>query len=125
MKRCKNFKKNSELYELLQSIEERCKIEREHFLNHMKKQQQSKKNLPTEQNLNSLFQLNKTQILVAADKNVGYVCIDKEDLLMQYDEINKKQHFGEAKIKEDWYLTNMQEFLSKASKNIPFELTQR
>ncbi len=44
---------------------------------------------------------------------------------MQYDEINKKQHFGEAKIKEDWYLTNMQEFLSKASKNISFELTQR
>ena len=43
MKRCKSFKKNSELYELLQSIEERCKIEREHFLNHMKKQQQSKK----------------------------------------------------------------------------------
>ena len=50
--------------------------------------------------------------------------MDKEDLLMQYDEINKKQHFGEAKIKEDWHLKNMNDFLTTASKNIPFELKE-
>ena len=124
MKRCKNFKKNYDLYKLLQSIEENCKIQRKHFIKCMEKQQYCVKNLPTEQDLNSLFQLNQNQILVAADKNVGYVCMDKEDLLMQYDEINKKQHFGESKIKEDWYLKNINDFLTTASKNIPFELKE-
>ena len=60
--------------------------------------------------MNNLFKLNETQILIAADKNVGYVCIDKEDLLKQYDDINKKQHFGKVKIKEEWYLENMEIF---------------
>ena len=74
--------------------------------------------------MNNLFKLNETQILIAADKNVGYVCIDKEDLLKQYDDINKKQHFGKVKIKEEWYLENMEIFLKNAANNIPFELTE-
>ena len=39
-----------------------------------------------------------------ADKNVGYVCVDKSDLLAQYDKINDKQHFGKTQITEDWKL---------------------
>ena len=70
----------------------------------MKKPQVQPKNHTTEQNFNNLFQLNQTQIL---DKNVGYVSFDKEDILKQYDEINKKQHFGKAVLKEEWYLKNI------------------
>ena len=45
------------------------------------------------------------QILIAADKNMGYMCIDTTDLLEQYEDINRKQHFGKVIMKEDWYLT--------------------
>ncbi len=34
-----------------------------------------------ETDLEQIFNLNKDQILVAADKNMGYVCIDTTDLL--------------------------------------------
>ena len=44
------------------------------------------------------------QILIAADKNMGYMCIDTTDLLEQYEDINRKQHFGKVIMKEDRYL---------------------
>ena len=41
MKRCSNFKKNPDLHKLLQSIEEKCKIQRKHFIKYMENQQQN------------------------------------------------------------------------------------
>ena len=69
-----------------------------------------------------MFKPNSDQILVAVDKNVGYVCMDKSDLLAQYDKINDKQHFGKTQITEDWYLKNIMEYLQLASENIPDEI---
>ena len=63
-------------------------------------------------------------IIVAADKNVGYVCLDKTDLIKQYSLINKKQHFGKSKIEESWYLTNILQFINEASNSIPSELSE-
>ena len=41
MKRCSNLKKNPDLHKLLQSIEEKCKIQRKHFTKYMENQQQN------------------------------------------------------------------------------------
>ena len=69
-----------------------------------------------------MFKPKNSQIIVAGDKNIGYVCLDKEDLLSQYLKINEKQHFGKAIITETWYIKNILEFLKEASQNSPIEL---
>ena len=73
--------------------------------------------------MEKIFKLNQDQILIAADKNVGYVCMDKDDLLTQYTEINEKQHFGKVNIQEEWYIKSIFNFLEEARENIPFEMT--
>ena len=83
-----------------------------------------KNNTEMETNLEEIFNLNNDQILVAADKNMGYVCLDTEDLLKQYDDINMKQHFGKAIIKENWYIAQINKFLNEARENIPYELSE-
>ena len=72
--------------------------------------------------LYKILSLNMDQILIAADKNMGYVCIDPKDLWEQYEDINRKQHFGKVIMKEDWYLKNINNFLKEASEQIPVEL---
>ena len=73
--------------------------------------------------MEKIFKLNQDQILIAADKKVGYVCMDKDDLLTQYTEINEKQHFGKVNIQEEWYIKIIFNFLEEARENIPFEMT--
>ena len=58
--------------------------------------------LKTEKQIVDIFKPGKSQIIVASDKNLGYVCLDKDDLLSQYLKINEKQHFGKAYISETW-----------------------
>ena len=118
------IRKNQHLCELLLSIEKRCKTETQNFKKHIKKIKNKQKQNKLETDLEQVFNLNKGQILVAADKNMGYVCIDTEDLLQQYEEINKKQHFGKINIREEWYLRNLNFFLKEASEHIPTELTE-
>ncbi len=57
-------------------------------------------------------------------RNVGYVCMDVEDLFNQYREINQKQHFCKSKIKIEWYIKNIGFFTKDAKRNIPLELTE-
>ena len=80
--------------------------------------------LRSEQEIEDIFHLNSNQVMLAGDKNIGYVCLDKEDLLDQYLKINNKQHFGETNIKKPWYINNILCFLKDAAKNIPsYELS--
>ena len=79
------------------------------------------RSLKTEKQIENIFKPKICQIIVAGDKNIGYVCLDKDDLLSQYLKINEKQHFGKAKIRESWYITNILKFLKEASLNIPLE----
>ena len=44
------------------------------------------------------------QIVIAADKNVGFVCMDTVDYLSQYEKINVQQHFGQVNISEKSYI---------------------
>ena len=62
--------------------------------------------LPSARQFENKFNLNPNLIIVAADKNLGYVCLDKTDLNKQYSLMNEKQHFGKSAIEESWYLTN-------------------
>ena len=123
LKKNRLIKKNSELSKLLKSIETECKIGQKKFLESLRKEKRSNRKVITDQKLDKIFQLNQDQILIAADKNVGYVCMDKDDLLKQYKEINEKQHFGKVNIREEWYIKNIFNFLEEAKENIPFELT--
>ena len=113
-------KNNPEISLLLTSILKNYKKER--ILFKMQLRNNNYGNLWTKKEIEELVKPNSDQILVAADKNVGYVCMDKTDLLEQYDKINIKQHFGKAQITEDWYLRNITQYLQQASENIPDEL---
>ena len=75
--------------------------------------------LKTEKQIEDIFKPKNSQIIVAGDKNIGYVCLNKDDLLSQYLKINEKQHFGKANITETWYIRYVLKFLKEASLNIP------
>ena len=47
-----------------------------------------------------------------------------EDLKKQYNKINEQQHFGKVKIKEDWYIRNILDFIKQAELNLPTELSK-
>lgn len=70
------------------------------------------------------FDLSHDKIIIEADKNVGYVCIFKQDLLEQYAKINVQQHFGLVNITEKWYIENMLKFIKDAKVNLPLELSK-
>ena len=80
--------------------------------------------LPSARQFEEKFNLNPNLIIVAADKNLGYVCLDNTELINQYSLINNKQHFGKSKIAESWYLTNILRFINEASNSIPSELSE-
>lgn len=96
LKKTALIRKKQQLCELLLSIEKRCKIETQNFLKHLRNRNRM------ETDLEQIFNLNMDQILVAADKNMGYVCIVTTDLIKQYEDINKKQHVGKINIREEW-----------------------
>ena len=70
LKKTALIRKKQQLCELLLSIEKRCKIETQNFLKHLRNRNRM------ETDLEQIFNLNMDQILVAADKNMGYVCIE-------------------------------------------------
>ena len=39
------------------------------------------RSLKTEKQIENIFKPKNSQIIVAGDKNIGYVCLDKDDLL--------------------------------------------
>ena len=80
------MKNNPEIRLLLTSILKSYKKERVLFKRQLRNKNYG--NLETQHQIEVVFKPNSDQILVAADKNVGYVCMDKTDLLAQYDKIN-------------------------------------
>ena len=88
------MKNNPEIRLLLTSILKSYKKERVLFKRQLRNKNYD--NFETQHQIEEVFKPNSDQILVAADKNVGYVCMDKSDLLAQYDKINEKQHFGKT-----------------------------
>ena len=61
-------------------------------------------NLEDNFSFRSHFLLHPSQIVIAADKNVGFVCMDTVDYLSQYEKINVQQHFGQVNISEKSYI---------------------
>ena len=61
-------------------------------------------------------------IIIEADKNVGYVCIKKNDLIEQYTKINKQEYFGSTNVSEKWYILNILNFIQEAKNGLPDEL---
>ena len=51
-------------------------------------------------------------IIIEADKNVGYVCIKKTELIEQYTKINIQQHFGSTNVSEEC-LNFIQEWITR------------
>ena len=79
---------------------------------------------PNYKNFEKTFELSDIKINIEADKNVGYVCLYKTDLLDQYTKINVQQNFGAVKISEEWYLVNIMKFIKDAEENLPTELSK-
>ena len=80
--------------------------------------------LPNYKSFEKAFELSDDRITVEEDKNVGYVCLYKTDLLDQYTKINIQQHFGAVNITENWYLGNIMNFINDAKVNLPKELSK-
>ena len=64
----------------------------------------SRLNLEDNYSFQSHFSLQPDQIVIAADKNIGFVCMDIDDYLSQYEKINLLQHFGQVNISESCYI---------------------
>ena len=73
------MKNNPEIRLLLTSILKCYTKERVLFKRQLRNKNYG--NLETQHQIEVVFKPNSDQILVAADKNVGYVCMDKTDLL--------------------------------------------
>ena len=73
------MKNNPEIRLLLTSILKSYKKERVLFKRQLRNKNYG--NLKTQHQIEVVFKPNSDQILVAADKNVGYVCMEKTDLL--------------------------------------------
>ena len=71
-------------------------LERKSFIRYMERELKRSGKLPSSRQFEGCFNLNPSLITVEADKNLGYVCLDKSDLLAQYSLINEKEHFGKT-----------------------------
>ena len=91
------------------------------FLSHLRSLKSG--NLPLQRDLKSIFNLDDDRLILEADKNVGYVCLLKSDIHLQYEKINKDQHFGKTSINENWYITNIRKFIEEAKSTLPTELS--
>ena len=83
----------------------------------------SKFDLENTDTFQSHFSLRPDQIVVAADKNIGFVCMDVDDYLSQYERINLQQHFGKVDVPEKLYIEYIHNFVIQAANNIPHELS--
>jgi hypothetical protein len=73
--------------------------------------------------LNGLFDFDPNVIFLEGDKNVGFVCMTKSDLLDQYDKINKEQCFEQVQLVESEYLTDIAQYIRNAQQFLPNELS--
>ena len=75
----KTVKNSKESSELLNSILKNYKTERLCFKKFLR-QTMGMGSLKTEKQIEDVFKPKNSQIIVAGDKNIGYVCLDKDDL---------------------------------------------
>ena len=122
LKNSQRFRLNPAMLDHLTSIFNSYKRTRKSFLNHLLKTC-SQSIHDDEFALQSDFSLNPNQIVVSADKNIGFVCMDVDNLWRQYSKINCQQNFGKVDILETDYLKFILEFISLAASNIPNELS--
>ena len=61
--------------------------------------------------------------MIAADKNIEFVCMDIDDYLSQYEKINLQQHFGQVNISESCYIEYIFNFLMQAATHIPHKMS--
>ena len=92
----------------LKSLFFRYKSERRAFIRSMRAKCKFQRNLPSNEHYVDSFILHPDLIIVGADKNLGYVCLRKRDLLEQYERINRQQH---NIITITWYLEQIYKFI--------------
>ena len=80
--------------------------------------------LITDAALEQVFNLEDGRIIVESDKKLGFVILDSQTYLKAYAKINVEQHFVESDITEEWYITNIVDYIKKAGTNIPVELSK-
>ena len=70
-----------------------------------------------------MFAFDPNIIFLEGDKNLGFVCMTKSDLLDQYDKINKEQCFEQVRLIESEYLTDISQYIHNAQQFLPNELS--
>ena len=70
-----------------------------------------------------MFDFDPNIIFLEGDKNLGFVCMTKSDLLDQYDKINKEQCFEQVRLIESEYLTDISQYIHNAQQFLPNELS--
>lgn len=110
---------------LVTSLQTSFTMKRRQFKNHLKRLQYSKQsdNLISDQELEDIFSLEDGRIIVESDKKLGYVILDSDTYLEAYHKINAEQHFEQVQITEEWYITNILNFIGEARTALPFELS--
>ena len=73
--------------------------------------------------LGDLFDFNPDVIFLEGDKNIGFVCITKADLLDQYTKINKEQCFEQVELNESEYIADISQYIQNAHHFLPKELS--
>ena len=76
-----------------------------------------------ESELEEVFKLGDGRLIVETDKKLGFAVINEETYLEAYTKINLDQHFAEADISEDWYITNIIQFIHDAKIALPSQLS--
>ena len=88
-------------------------LKRRQFKNHLKKVKYSKQSdsLISDQDLEDIFSLLDGRIIVKSDKKLGFVILNSDTYLEAYHKINAEQHFEQVQITEEWYITNILNFI--------------
>lgn len=84
----------------------------------------SSNNVVDKKFLNNVFNLKNGSMIVESDKKLGFVVLNESTYHEAYSKINADQHFHQADITEEWYLTNIVNFIHEAEAALPRQLFQ-
>ena len=106
----------------MKTLKKRFCIMRKRFVKSLNKEYNGAVDL-SKQELHSLFDFNPDVMFLEGDKNVGFACIEKADVLEAYKKINIEQHFCPVNVNEADYIFNIRNYVKQARDNLPHELS--
>ena len=110
---------------ILQDVQEGYILQRKLYSQHVRKVifTQSDDYVVKSEKLANIFNLDDGQIIVSADKNLGFCILDEKTYLDQYDRVNHEQHFGKNDLDKEWNIANIFVYSKTAKEHLPRELT--